>query len=408
MADTYIDPSLIPNFSLPSYFQGNGNTAGGYSGGGNNGGLLGSSFLSTGDPTGITSSILGGLGLGSIFGGDSKPSWQPYTQNGMRYWSNPNSANPTPVSNVPGATVNPSHTYRQTADNVQALYDLMPYLNQAVNNTITPSAIAQLQASAATAPGYASLMTNLYNTYGNQLNQIGNAIQNQNALAQADTTNNVLNGPGAQTVQSALQLQQQVDPQYFATRQAASNRLNDLMNSIDLSGNLSGTQMNQIGQGLSQQNAHNGTLGAPSQSQTVANAMQYGQAGYQMKQQAISNLSQALNNASSFLPQSRSGIDAFQVATGRSSQSNPGQSNMGNSMFGGINQSSGNGSGAYGLAGTMFGGLNSLTAQQNAQNFQASQNSFGNQFMSNLGSSLGQSTGKMPSQLLSGMMMMGG
>lgn len=366
---TFVDPNSIPNAPLPSYSVPN--------------------FLSTtGGPTTRTthspySNILNvldpsnailpgfsqatGINLGSLFGfggSSTKPAWNPYydPSTGQYYANNPRTTNPIGLSNIPGAPVGEGQIFQNAANQTRIIQSMLPYLTSAVNQQNLPSAVSQLQASQATSPGYAQLMTNLYNQYGPALNQIGNTIQQQNALAQANTTNQVLNGPGQQAVQGALALQQQVDPQFFASRAATSGRLGDLLNSIDLSGKLSGSEQDEIEKSLARQGIQRGTQNAPSATDTVANAMTFGQAGYQRKQQAISNLSDAISKASAFLPSSRSGIDAFQVATGRSSQANPGQSNLGNNLFPGINNASNQN--AFGLAGNLLGGTNSQLMNQ--------------------------------------------
>jgi len=60
--------------------------------------------------------------------------------------------------------------------------------------------------------------------------------------------------------------------------------------------------------------------------------MQYGQAGYQRKQQAQTMLGNAIQSATQFLPQSKSGVDVFSTGTGSGAPTNPG-----NALFTGIN-----------------------------------------------------------------------
>jgi len=327
--------------------------------------------------------------LASLFGGNQS-TFKPYINaQGNYVWTDPNQRNPVPIANLPGASLSPNKTYRDSANSMQAIYNLLPYLNQAVNQGAVPTAVAQLQASQATSPGYAQMMTQLYNTYGSQLNEIGNQIQNRNALAQANTENQVLTGPGKDLVGNAYNLAQVFDKPYYDTRALGASRMSDLLNSIDLSGGLSPTERNEIAQGISRTGVQNGTINAPSQSNAVANAMQYGNAGYQRTQQAKSNLSDALSKASAFLPASKSGVDVFQVATGRSSTPNPG-----NAQFPGVNTNTSAGvSGNFGLAGSTLGDMTQMGISQDQifANKKDWLDQF-NQFASGLGSLTGSAT----------------
>jgi hypothetical protein len=78
---------------------------------------------------------------------------------GQYQWANPGYANAVPQANVPGAPLGPNTTYQNTAANIQAFSDLFPYLQGSINSQTLPTALTQLQASQATSPGYADLMT---------------------------------------------------------------------------------------------------------------------------------------------------------------------------------------------------------------------------------------------------------
>ena len=318
---------------------------------------------------------------------NTKASSYPYSQNGLYYWTNPTKRNPVPNATVSGASLSPSSSYKKLANNTQALYDLMPYMSQAVNQTAVPTALSQLAASQATSPGYAQLMTEMYNTYGPQLNAIGNEILGRNMQAEAKNQLATIQGPGTDLVNEAYKLSQIYDKPYYDSRQKASDALSNLIGSIDVTGGLSETERNEIQQGLNRTNIQRGTLNSPSQTDVIADAMRYGQAGTNRKVQQQGLLSQAIQNASSFLPTAKSGVDVFQVATGKSSTSNPG-----NSLFTGVNKDSN--SGAYGLAGNLF---NSGTALDTTQmNIDANKKDWldqFNQFASGLGSIMGFAKG---------------
>lgn len=305
-------------------------------------------------------SLFDPAGLGSLLSGlfgNNGPSWKPYAQDGLFYGSDPSKNNPVPITNVPGASLAPGNIYRRAAGQIKTIQDLLPYLTNAINAQQLPTELTNLQTSQITSPAYAQLMTDLYNNYGPQLNAIGNEIQNRNAMAQAQTEQDVINGPGKGLVNSAYDLSQKFDKPWYDSRDAAAGRLQDLLKSIDLSGKLSGSENNEIEQSLARQGVQRGTQNAPSASDTVANAMTFGKAGYARKQQATSNLSDAISKASAFLPSAKSGVDVFQVATGRSSMPNPG-----NSLFPGISSPSNNN--AFGLAGSLLGTTNSQINNQ--------------------------------------------
>lgn len=334
----------------------------------------------------MTGDLLGGFLFDQLFG-KSKPSWKPYQNDGQYYWTNPSSSNPVPIASVPGAQLSPNASYKTAANNAQAIQDILPYISNAINQTAVPGAIANLQAQAATSPGQAQLMTELYNTYGPALNAIGNTITQQNMMANQSAVNDVLSGPGSQTVNAANALQQSLDPQFYATRQQEAGRIGDLMNSIDLSGKLSDSERNEIAQGNARESVARGTLNAPSNTDTVANAMTYGQAGYGRQQQARSNLSSAIQQSSAFLPASKSGVDAFQVATGKSSMPNPGAG-----YFPGVNSSNTNNQ--YGLAGNLLSGMNNVDVT--GMNIAANKKDWMDQFSqmaSGIGSIMGATKG---------------
>ena len=268
---------------------------------------------------------------------------------------------PSPAPTVPGAVANPKKTptrAKQLGADVQAITDVTPYLTEMINAQILPAEQRQLEAAQQVSPEYQKLITDLYRQYGPQLSDIGNKITEQNQLANQASINKVLAGPGKDTVAQTLALQQSVDQPFFDARALGLTGLQDMLGAIDLSGGLSPTERDEIARGLARENLQAGTYNAPSQLDTVANAMRYGEAGYARKQQSLSNLSAALQQVSSFLPNSKSGIDAFGTATSQSKQENPGQS-----MFLGIRETGNNTDNQYGLANSLLGGMNQKSMQ---------------------------------------------
>lgn len=320
------------------------------------------------DPTGILSSIFGGKK-------GSSPTWNPQINNGMVYQTNPNSGstgwqNPVSTNPIPGAGQLFTQTAVDQANQINAMQQLLPYYLDAINKGNLQSAMGNLNVAQATSPGYAQLMTQIFNQYGPQLNAIGNAINRQNALAQANTENQVMAGPGQDLVKQAYGLSQVFDKPYYDTRATTAGRLGDLMNSIDLNAGLSPTERNEIAQGLAREGYQRGTANAPSATETVGNAMQYGQAGYQRKVQQQSLLGSAINTAASFLPTAKSGVDVFQVATGRPSMPNQGAAQMGQASQGVTNQGS---NVASGISSGLLSGMNTLGQQNLEQSIAANQ-----------------------------------
>lgn len=246
-----------------------------------------------------------------------------------------------------------------TAKMLDAYVKSFPDLLNITNQGAVPAAQAQLAANQATAPGLAALQAELYKAYGPSLGATADTIAANSAKSQAGSDLAVLQGPGSQLVKTADQLQREQDPEYYAARTATGNRLSDLYNSIDLSGRLSGGETEAINRSLARDNTNRGIpLNTPDQTSTVANAMTFGQAGYNRKLQAQDTLGKALSVGTGFLPASKSNVDVLQVGTGRASAPN-----AGDSKFTGVDTSLG--SSAQGLGNNLLGQIGSITTQAN-------------------------------------------
>tara|TARA_R110002020_G_scaffold3537_5_gene15771 strand:+ start:1311 stop:2312 length:1002 start_codon:yes stop_codon:yes gene_type:complete len=180
----------------------------------------------------------------------------------------------------------------------------------------------------------------------------------------------VLRGPGGELIDEAYAAAQGVDPEFYRQRAQTGSGLSDLLRSMYdertlkggdkydesrpqgyFTGNLSGGEREEINRSLNQQATQAGNLNVPSMGNVVANAMTYGNA----MQNRRNAFGQALQQATSFLPASRSGFDPMQVALGRPSTTLPttfsqpnmqtntsGQSgNFMNNTFGAAGQSAG-------------------------------------------------------------------
>ena len=203
-------------------------------------------------------------------------------------------------------------TQETTAQMMQAIQDYLPGVMGTVNTQILPNELAQLQASQAVSPGYAALQAQLYGTTGRDLNRIGNEIAQENALASASRDAAVMAGPGMDLIRQANAAQREIDPEYYATRAATSAGLADMFKPM------SGGEEEAINRYLNRQNFGRGTLNVPSMSQVVQNAQTFGNA-------SRDRLGQAIQMATSAMPQFRSGVDVFQQATGKPSFANTGE-----------------------------------------------------------------------------------
>ncbi len=266
-------------------------------------------------------------------------------------------------------------TQETTAQMLQAYTQYLPGLMSTTNAQVLPTAQAQFDVNKQLAPQFAQLQSDLYSQYGSDLNRIGADILKQNQLAQAQADTAVLQGPGAEAVRQGLALQREADPEYFATRTAAADKIARLLESIDLTG-LSGSERAEVSRGLAQQQEKRGLSTAPSQIATIEAAGQFGSA-LQNKRNA---LGQALDTATNFLGQSRTGIDAFQVATGKPSMPNPG-----GQQFQGIDKTMGNQ--AYNTAGNFLNQIGQ--SQQTQMNINADRRDSLDRVNSTLNSTLG-------------------
>lgn len=265
----------------------------------------------------------------------------------------PDGFDPINGGDAPAPTANES-----TAEMLRAYSNYLPQLMQVTRQEMLPMAQSELATAQAVSDPTAQLQTDLYAKYGPQLNQIGSDIARQNALAQAGTDLSVLTGPGKELAAAALEAQRMADPEYYAARAQAGQKLGDWMGALSTpTGELTPGERSEIERSLAQQNEAAGLGRVPTNLNTVSNAMQYGQ-GAMQKQAAQSNLfGQALQSAAQFLPASQSKVDVFQLTTGR-----PSTSNTGESKFTGVQQ--GTGDSALDFSQGIFGeiGQNQRTA----------------------------------------------
>lgn len=244
-----------------------------------------------------------------------------------------------------------------TKDMLAAYTAAFPDILNATNAGVVPSAQAQLAANQAIAPGLAALQAQIYQAFGPMMGQTADQIAANTAKSQTQSDLDILNGSGKQLSQAAIDAQKMADPEYYKLRESVGGNVDKLLNSIDLSGGLSGGETEAINRGIAQQDQQRGIANTPSQTAVVSNAMKFGQAGYQRKQDSQNQLAQALNVANGALPALKSGVDTFQVVTGRPS------TNAADNKFVGVDTNLG--SSANSLGGNLLGQVGGLTQQKN-------------------------------------------
>lgn len=154
--------------------------------------------------------------------------------------------------------------------------------------------------------------------------QLGIDQGRQQALGQAGTDLAVLEGPGKALTAAALAAQREADPEYYQTRAGSAEALAKLFSSLDApTGELSGGERSAIERSLNQDNNARG-IASPTATSTVDAAMQYGSGALAKKTAQQGAITQAVGAATGAMPAMKSGVDTFQLTTGRPSVPNTG------------------------------------------------------------------------------------
>lgn len=178
---------------------------------------------------------------------------------------------------------------------------------------------AKFDTSKTFSPAWADLQNNLYKQFGPQFAQTAQKIDASNKMAGAQADLSVLQGPGKQAVNEVTGMLKATDPEFFALREQTAGTLSDLLGS-----GLTPAEEEAISRRLARERVDSG-ISTPTSTDTVAGAMQFGDAARQRTLQGI-------GAATSFLPASRTGFDPTQIALGRPSI------NTGDSKFLGVQQ----------------------------------------------------------------------
>ena len=206
---------------------------------------------------------------------------------------------------------------RQQAIGFQSLPDFLQVLQAAYG----PQAQGELAAQAGVSPGYNQLGLNLAQQYAPQFTQLGNQINQQQAIGDINTDTAALRALQANGgLDVARQLDIAADPLYNAQRSNTYGALDNYLKM--LSPTLNGSEMAQIQRGI----GATGGINAPSQTRTLQNAASFGQAG----QNKMAAFGQGLNNAASILQNTKLPIGSFTGGFGKQRQ------NFGLSQYQGI------------------------------------------------------------------------
>lgn len=216
-----------------------------------------------------------------------------------------------------------------TGQQMQALIQYLPSFLKTVSGQIQPTEQALINSSKAISPQKEQLSTDLYRQFGPQVNKIGSDIAAQNALSQSSSDAAVANSGSAKSlVQGTSDLSRLIDPEFYKNREATSAKYLDLIGGMDPN-RLSGAEAANAERGLNRLNESSGNANTPNNpTAAIANAGVFGQALNAKR----SLLSQALAGFAPIQSGSRSGIDTFQMTTGKPSMPAFGQGNLGGAV----------------------------------------------------------------------------
>ena len=239
---------------------------------------------------------------------------------------------------------------------LQAYTQYLPSLLNATAATQPEVAQQQLAATQATQPGYNALNLQQAQQYALPLAQVGQQVQNSNALAGGATNLAQIQGTGGQAAQAAAQLAQQLNPNYYNIQNTSSQKAVDLLNSIKLGG-LSGGEQAAVERSLARDSMGTGNLGLNNATNSISNAMNFGGA-FNSK---LGTLSNALNTANQTATSAQNtGFNPVNIALGQPNASTMG--NFGTGTFNTTNAATQNASGnnAFGFGQGLMGNMTSM------------------------------------------------
>ena len=217
----------------------------------------------------------------------------------------------------------------ETMDSVlMAMQANMPGVIRAITAEQPYVAKTQAETDAMVSPIYAQSQLDLYNKYGKELNTAGNEIETMNQLAASAREKQIADTYGTDLVTSADKLNRILDPEFYKNRTEVSDGISKALGGQDPN-RLTEAEMESVSRGAARSG---GSFNPNNTAQAAANAMTFGQA-LQQKQQLYN---QTLGTAAGALPSTRTGVNAFEIATRRALTPN-----TGNNLFTGVQQNTG-------------------------------------------------------------------
>ncbi len=250
---------------------------------------------------------------------------------------------------------------------LQAYQQYIPGIASATASGIPTIANAQLGATADTADAYNKINLDQLNKYGLQTAQAGQNITNSNALAGANTNLNQINGAGGQAAQAAVNLNRAANPNYYTAEDAAAKGAAAGVNAINLNG-LSPGEQAATERANNQNLSGTGNLGLNNNTNTIANAMNFGGAFNTKLGLMNSAATTAANVANS--AQGNGGVNAANIALGQ-----PNATTLGNFGTGTFTNTSPTTQGSATSAATSIG--NSLLGNMTSANNAATSGAYG-------------------------------
>lgn len=214
-----------------------------------------------------------------------------------------------------------------TAEMLKAFQAHGPAMVQAMTGTMPDAAWNEYLAKQRVALPEAQLQADVYRQVMPQLAEIGAGIDRTNQLAASQNEVDLVGGTGTELVAGADRLQRMLDPEFYKNRESVGAGIEKLFAGMDPN-SLTDTERENVARGLAR------TQGATptSTATTVENAMTFGNELTNKR----NNFAAMLGQAAQAMPQTRSGIDGFNVATRRSVAGN-----TGGGAFRGLNENAG-------------------------------------------------------------------
>lgn len=193
----------------------------------------------------------------------------------------------------------PSRSLRSVRKGLEREY---PGIVKALGQQATPMAQYEMSAQEAVAPREQALNARLFEQYAPRY-----------AEAQSASELGAIRGSGGQAVRESEALSREIDPEYYATRSGAADKLSQLLGGMDPN-RLTGAERENTARGLARSNYQNGELNAPSNQGAIDAALTYGSALNQ-KRNTVAN---TINSAVGALPSFKGNTNVFDQATGKS------------------------------------------------------------------------------------------